>query len=49
VTVAELPELGLKLVDVASGVLLELVLLVLAGDHGERSEPRAAGRGRRPP
>jgi hypothetical protein len=24
-----------------------LVVLVLAGEHGERSEPRAAGRGRR--
>jgi hypothetical protein len=34
---------------VVSWALRSLVVLVLAGEHGERSEPRAAGRGRRPP
>jgi hypothetical protein len=43
VTVAELPELGQQLVDVAHGALLLLVVHGVAGEDGERSEPPAAG------
>jgi hypothetical protein len=36
----------LHVVDVALGALLVLdAVVVSAGEHGERSEPRAAGRG----
>jgi CO/xanthine dehydrogenase FAD-binding subunit len=42
---AQLLELGLHVVDVALGALLVLdAVVVWAGEHGERSEPRAAGR-----